>query len=105
MPQIDLIISHDCPNVNAARQALRRALEECGDGTTWREWQTADPAAPAYARGYGSPTILVDGVDVSGVAAEASADCCRVYHDDGISGVPPVRAIVAALNASRSLPT
>jgi hypothetical protein len=63
---IDLIFDADCPNVENARVQLRRACEQLGLEPRWRDWQVDDPAVPDYARGFGSPTILVEGRDVMG---------------------------------------
>lgn len=51
------------------------------------EYAIGDPTVPPYARGYGSPTILVDGRDVSG-AVPFSEDSCRLYSEE--QGYPPV---------------
>jgi hypothetical protein len=71
----------------------------------WSEHLGSDPATPAHARGYGSPTILVDGRDVAGVEPGAEP-CCRVYSDvDGrLAGVPSVEIIVAALRRATASP-
>lgn len=99
MPAIELIYDPDCPNVEDARNAVRAALRAApGDTTHWQEWDRTDPASPDYTRGYGSPTILVDGRDVAG-ANPADAPSCRIYSDHlGRSrGVPPTELIIAAL--------
>ncbi|MCB9558176.1 MAG: thioredoxin family protein [Deltaproteobacteria bacterium] len=91
---VDFIYDDDCPNVEAARRNLRDALLTCNLPERWTEHRIGDPGVPARARGFGSPTILVDGKDVAG--AEASAErCCRVYPTGG--GVPSVELICAAL--------
>jgi len=65
----------------------------------WVEWRRQDPCAPAYALGYGSPTILVDGSDIGGDSADHGAPCCRVYANDvgGFEGAPPVSLIRSRL--------
>lgn len=94
MPAVDFIYDDDCPNAEAARANLRTALVEVGLPASWSEHRIGDPAVPERARGYGSPTILVDGRDVAGVEPSAE-QCCRVYA--GAGGVPPVNLIVRAL--------
>ena len=102
MPKVELIYDSDCPNVEAARQQLRRAFEQLEQSVQWDEWHRGDPSSPDRARHYGSPTILIDGKDVFGVSPLEGADCCRVYHspNDGFEGVPPVEAITTALRNS-----
>lgn len=70
----------------------------------WVEYQIGDPGLPEHARGFGSPTILVDGQDVAGAASGGSAECCRLYADDAgrRAGAPSIESIVAALAAARS---
>lgn len=98
MPTVEFIYDSDCPNVPQARENLLRAFSQAGLAPRWREWERADSNAPAYTRAHGSPTILMDGLDVAGAAA-ADAACCRIYTNDQgrKQGVPPVTLIVAAL--------
>lgn len=103
--RVELVYDHDCPNAEAARQRLAEALAETGLAPTWIEWERSDPATPDYTQRLGSPTILVDGTDVSGTPSEVGASSCRVYRasDGSLSGVPPLGAIVAGLSvASRA---
>jgi hypothetical protein len=100
---VELIYSPDCPHIGAARAQLLRAFAESGMPPRWQEWRADDPGAPAHARGAGSPSILIDGRDVSGAGPAASeAASCRIYRDaDGrTAGVPPLAAITAALEAA-----
>ncbi|MBI3570962.1 MAG: hypothetical protein HY082_07660 [Gammaproteobacteria bacterium] len=101
MPTVELIYDSDCPNVPAARENLMRAFSQAGLTPHWREWDRADAKAPAYARSYGSPTVLVNGKDVAGSSA-ADAAACRIYTggDGRQQGVPPVPLIAAALTAT-----
>ena len=99
MPTVEFIYDVDCPNVGKARQQLQRAFDETGIEPTWQEWDRASEEAPDYVHGYGSPTILVAGQDVAGLSPSADANCCRVYDtaDGGITGIPSVDLITAAL--------
>lgn len=98
MPILELIYDADCPNIDDARERIRAALNTAGLTARWQEWDRADPAAPEYIRAWGSPTVLVDGHDVAGVAP-AQAAACRIYtNGQGRNqGVPPEEMIVAAL--------
>lgn len=100
-PTVELIYDGDCPNVDAARRQLRRAIAGVGLPPRWREWRGDDPASPARVRGYGSPTILVDGEDVA-PAGDSAGACCRVYARPGgsLAAVPSVDAIASALRAA-----
>ncbi|HXG17509.1 MAG TPA: hypothetical protein VNN62_00345 [Methylomirabilota bacterium] len=100
--RVELVYDRDCPNVDAARAALRCACAVMGIAPTWEEWDRNARDSPGHVRGYGSPTILVNGQDVAGVEPNASAECCRLYRGDdgGLRGVPPVEQIVAAMKKS-----
>jgi hypothetical protein len=99
MRSVDLIYERDCPNVALARANLRRALEDLGVTQPWQEHLIGDPERPSRVRGYGSPTILVDGVDVAG-ASPGSEACCRVYATpQGRAGAPSVGQIAAAIRS------
>src|SRR5690606_36357312 len=64
-----------------------------GISASWKEHQIGSADAPTRVRGYGSPTILVEGVDVGGLTAGAES-CCRVYES---GGAPRVEVIAEAL--------
>lgn len=98
---VELVYDADCPNVAEARTALRQACAQAGVPVAWVEWNRKGAESPTYARGYGSPTILVNGKDIAGVAPGEGADSCRIYADGsvGFRRVPPVQQIVAALRA------
>ena len=99
-PRVELIYDGECPNVDAARARLRTALAEAGLAPAWDEHLIGAPDLPDHARGYGSPTILVEGHDVAGEVAGSDA-CCRIYDDGGHSvGVPQVERVVEALRAA-----
>jgi hypothetical protein len=97
--RVELVYDRDCPNVDTARVVLRRAFAEIGVAPAWEEWDLNARDSPSYIRGYGSPTILVNGQDVAGAKPTARAACCRLYSSDdgGLRGVPPVTQIVAAM--------
>ncbi|MFL5495326.1 MAG: hypothetical protein ACJ8DC_13155, partial [Gemmatimonadales bacterium] len=82
-PMVDLVFDADCPNVDDARALLRTALIAAGLPPEWREWERDDADTPTPLQGLGSPTILVNATDVSGVDEKDDgaerANCCRVY--------------------------
>lgn len=99
MAEVELVFSSDCPNVEPARAQLRRALTQAGLPTRWREWRLDAPDAPAHARGYGSPTILIDHRDVAGSNPSDCDTCCRLYPsaDGAATGVPSLEQILEAI--------
>ena len=99
MPTVEFVYEKSCPNVQATRTRLIEAFRISGVSPTWTEWETGDPATPETLRGWGSPTVLVNGADVAGPGADEAQNCCRLYAAQGEDrGVPPLDAIVSALN-------
>ncbi|HKI96119.1 MAG TPA: hypothetical protein VJ992_12605 [Gemmatimonadales bacterium] len=89
--KVELIYFQGCPHVAEARANLAVALERAQLKAPVREWDRDDPAAPPYTRQYPSPTVLVNGRDVSGGAAGAGGASCRA------AGAPSVERIHEAL--------
>lgn len=99
MANVELVFFPGCPNVPAAREQLRRAFAAVGAPPTWREIDVSGDDVPAHALGRGSPSILVDGRDVTG-AGPGEGRSCRVYAGSEVPGVPPLDAVVGALRAA-----
>jgi len=101
MATVEFVYNSDCPNITAARTRLLEAFVFLQLKPQWQEWEINDPDAPAYVRKSGSPTILVNGKDISGVTEGMIASNCRIYinENDSISGVPPLEKVVNALRA------
>jgi mercuric ion transport protein len=101
MPTVDFIYDSDCPNIGSARANLMRAFGRAGVQARWQEHRIGDPDAPERARGFGSPTILVDGRDVAGLEPAEEA-CCRVYAvGNATAGAPAIDQIAAALQSAK----
>lgn len=100
MPTVELIYDGDCPNVSETRVELLRALTKLGLPAGWREWERGKPDSPDYVRRFGSPTVLVDGREVSGAAPSDTASCCRLYADGAgkFRGSPSAELIASALS-------
>jgi mercuric ion transport protein len=96
--RIQLIYSDDCPNVDAARAALLRSLAAEDLSVSVEELDVAAPGTPEHLRTWGSPTILIDGVDVGGETAPTGR-CCRLYDGASSRGVPSDEMIVEALRS------
>lgn len=100
MPTVEFVYEESCPNIQATRTRLIEAFQIAGLRPSWSEWEVNDPVAPAHVKGFGSPTILVDGKDIAGASAGEAEHCCRIYAlDNENSGVPPLDMIVAALKS------
>lgn len=95
--KIQLLHFEGCPNVDAARTALRDALAAEKLEAPVEEIDVERDDAPEWARGWGSPTILIEGKDVTG-QERSSASSCRLYA----GGAPSVETIRARIAAARN---
>jgi hypothetical protein len=73
--QIDFVFFEGCPRAATARGRLRAALAGVGQPPTWTEWDSESPSTPDRLRGFASPTILIDGVDVEGKTPMSGSGC------------------------------
>lgn len=98
MATVDFIYDSECPNVKETRANLMRAFARAQTPARWIEHQIGASGSPERVRGFGSPTVLVDGIDVGGLAA-GEERCCRLYEGGAVIGV---ERIVAALRSAAS---
>lgn len=101
---VELIYDRDCPNISPARANLMKAFAASGREARWIEWERGAPDSPAHVRGFGSPTVLVGGKDITGGVADSASASCRLYRTGSgkFGGVPSIEQITAALTASNS---
>jgi hypothetical protein len=88
---IELVFFEGCPNVDSARDNLRSALQSAGEDPTWTEWDLGVDSTPKHLTSHGSPTVLIDGRDVTGDSDGATALACRA------DGVPSTALILEKL--------
>lgn len=100
--KIELVFDGDCPNVDAARASLKEALAQAGLPSKWKEWKRTAATSPERLRGFGSPTVLINGVDVAG-ETPAGAASCRVYRatDGRVLGAPSPEMVGRALRVAK----
>ncbi|WP_125100224.1 hypothetical protein [Leucobacter chromiireducens] len=99
--KIELLHIVDCPNTDIAEANARAALDTLGLGAVAVEVVTIRTEAEAASTQFGgSPTILVDGVDLF-PTAPVRALACRVYAtESGIAGAPTQEQIEATLRGA-----
>lgn len=90
--RIELVYFDGCPNAERARESLQVAVGGAQGGDAWSEWNLSDEATPERFRRFGSPTVLVDGEDVTGSDDENAAMACRA------DGAPSADVIREALS-------
>jgi hypothetical protein len=103
-PKLELLWWEGCPSTERALTELREAAAELRLETPDIEMREIRTDEEAAATGFiGSPTILVDGVDVVADHGEAETGLtCRVYRrrDGRISPTPDPDDLRAALAAT-----
>ena len=81
-PQVEVLVTPDCPHRAAAIALAQRVCEQLGSHAEIRVVQVPDQAAAEQARFLGSPTIRVDGRDIE-PGAEQNLELvhgCRLYQ-------------------------
>jgi hypothetical protein len=95
---VQVLFVDGCPNVDLALARLIGAASEAGV-TVEVDRRAVGDEAEAKALGMrGSPTILIDGIDVTTGEASGSLSC-RLYRTGGrIDGAPSLDELVVALS-------
>lgn len=93
MVNVKLLYFPGCPNVAAARSSLREAFRRLEMQPHWDEVDITAPGAGNLAA-FGSPTVLVNGVDVE-PAPSLEGLSCRLYRTG--MGAPSPEDIITAL--------
>lgn len=104
--KVQLLTFPDCPHAEAAREMLLFVLESSRAAAEIEEVDTTSPETPEHLRGWGSPTILIDGADIEGQQAP-SAEGCRLYRDSAgqLAAAPPEATLRAAIARARARAT
>lgn len=98
--RVEVLARSDCPNRGMALQVVARAVERSGVAADVQIVDVRTESEARRLRVLGSPSVLVDGVDVEPGAIERSdfTLACRVYRcDHGIQGWPEEAWIRSAL--------
>ncbi|GAA4466460.1 hypothetical protein [Phytohabitans houttuyneae] len=97
--QVSVLYFADCPNWADAGRRMRMALDTIGRDDVTVHFHAVETAEEAAEVGFGgSPTFMVDDVDLFGPPASTGSLTCRIYPtENGLSGVPTLAALVARL--------
>jgi hypothetical protein len=95
--KIDLLYFKGCPNVDQARDHLKKALAQLSLPIQWNEIDVEDPNTEPHLKGFPSPTILVNGFDVAtGLKSAPGSSACK------IGGIPETARIIESIKKSSS---
>jgi hypothetical protein len=97
--QIAILYFEGCPNHTPTVERVKQIAAEMGLTVPVREVPITTPEEAEQRRFLGSPTVLVNGVDIDPHASQQARYglSCRVYP--GVSGLPPDEMIRAALQS------
>ena len=97
--RVQFLAFEGCPLAKAARDALDEAVAQAGLEGGYEEIDILDPETSDELRGWGSPTILVNGDDVAENTKGEGAGC-RIYATD--SRVPEPAVIVERIRDAQT---
>jgi hypothetical protein len=102
--ELTLLTVPDCRNAAAFEERLAAALADRPDVIVRRREIVGEREA-AEARMYGSPTLLINGVDPFAALDQGPGLACRLYRDAAgrHAGVPSVEALRRALEQAGAL--
>ena len=98
--RIEILVTEDCPNQDAAINILVMAAQLLGIRPPVYVLDVTDHAHAKQLRFVGSPTIRVNGQDVAppSPGQQSPSLSCRLYETSrGLSWVPDFKAVYAAL--------
>lgn len=100
--KVELLSFPGCPSAAPTRDALLEAMRRVGVAAVIEEVDTTASSAPAYARGWPSPTVLIDGVDLEDLDHRDDGASCRLY---GGRGVPSLELLEHRLRQGSTTPS
>ncbi|MFE4972908.1 alkylmercury lyase family protein [Kitasatospora sp. NPDC056651] len=102
--RITVLTVADCPNARPALELVAAVLD--GRDAEVELVEVADEADAVRLGMYGSPTILVDGLDPFAPPGAVPSLSCRLYRgpDGAVSGVPAEAALRRALTGNATAP-
>jgi|SRR5262245_24108910 len=98
--QIDILYFEGCPNHAPTVERVKQIAAEMALSVSIREVPITTPEEAEQRCFLGSPTVLVNGVDIDPHASQQARYglSCRMYP--GVAGLPPDAMIRAALHAT-----
>lgn len=98
---IQVLYFAGCPNHAPTVALVKHVMATLGMDAQIEEIEVTSPEETVSKRFFGSPTVLVNGVDIDPRAHDRTdyGLSCRVYH--GMDGVPSVSLLQAAVTAAQ----
>jgi len=95
--RIEILYFEGCPNHTPTVDLVKRVIADLGVPATIEEVEVTSPDDVERLHFLGSPTVLVNGVDIEPEARNRTdySYSCRMYS--GLSGLPSEDMLMAAL--------
>ena len=101
--RVEMLYFEGCPTTESMRARLHDAMPDAGGGFVFVEVDLESLSPDDARRGYGSPTVLVDGHDMLGMPSpEATELSCRLYPDGVPSSVEIAELIETLVRQAQS---
>ncbi|WP_326640290.1 thioredoxin family protein [Streptosporangium sp. NBC_01755] len=99
MLELTVLTVQDCPNAAVLHERLTQALAGHPGASMITQHVIDDEVSAAALGMHGSPTLLINGVDVFASAGTPTSVSCRLYRDEtgSTGGAPSVTALRRAL--------
>jgi hypothetical protein len=97
--EVVVLYLEGCPSKELAESRVRLAVENVGAAVQIRS-QRVESVAEANLLGFGgSPTVLLDAVDVFGGHSRVDGLTCRLYRTEhGLEGAPSLDDLIRAIS-------
>jgi len=101
---VEVLVTENCPNEDDAISLVKTAAQETGVTPRLTLIEIHDLEQAEQQQFPGSPTIRINGSDITPPAIEQAASLsCRLYRTThGLSGVPELDLVRAALENART---
>lgn len=102
--KVEVLYFSGCPNRLSAVERMRAVLEREGVTADVTEVEVRDISSAERLRFPGSPTILINGLDIEPAArfSHGIGWMCRTYiHEGYLTGIPPEEWIQAAVREAK----
>ena len=82
--RVELVYDMKCPKISETRQQLIKAFTETGISSNWIEWDRGSSDTPDDVKLFGSPAILVNGIDIDGLEPSENIENfgSRIYYNE-----------------------
>jgi hypothetical protein len=100
---VEVLVTEHCPHEDDAISLVTMAAQETGVTPRLTLIEIGDLEQAEQQHFLGSPTIRINGSDIAPAKGQAASLSCRLYHTThGLSGVPELDLVRAALENARA---